>query len=101
MVKSHSRLSDESDQVASTTATHLLIMIILLLSKWFTASLLKTMWDNKDGCANQYDCACNIYLLYCLALECCIIIDRSFGANCHGKDVDNVLNDIDKHMFKL
>ena len=49
-----------------------------------------------DGCANQYNCASDIYLLSCLALECYIIIDRSVGAPVHGKYLVGGMNDREK-----
>ena len=59
----HYCLSDESDQYAITTATNLCIIIIFLISKGSIASLLTTMWDHTDGCANKYHCASSMYLL--------------------------------------
>ena len=51
------------------------------------ASLLTKMWDQMDGCANQYRCESDIYLLSCIYLEVYINIDREVGATGHGKDV--------------
>ena len=39
----HSHLSDESDQYASTTVTHLSIILQFVLTKELTSPLLKTM----------------------------------------------------------
>ena len=63
--------------------------------------LLKTMWDHTDGCAKQYCCESNIYLLSCPALEFYIIINRAFGAPRNGKYVVDGNNAIDKRMLKL
>ena len=68
MANFHSNLSDESDQDASTTETHLCIIIQFLLTKWMIYPLLTTMWDHTDGCANKYCCASAIYLISCLVL---------------------------------
>ena len=65
------------------------------------APFLKTMWDHRDGRANQYCCASSIYLLSCLALEFSIIIDISLGAHGHEKYVFDGLNAIEKQMLKL
>ena len=54
-----------------------------------------------DGCADQYNCVCNTYLLTYLALEFCIIIDRQFGSPGNGKYVVHRINARDKQMFKL
>ena len=43
----------------------------------------------------------SIYLLFCSALELCIIIDRSVGAPGHVKDAVVGMNAIYKHMLKL
>ena len=66
MAQFHSHLSDEIDQDASTTATHICIIIFLLLSKGFINSFLTSMWDHMDSCANQYNFSYGIYLLSCL-----------------------------------
>ena len=57
MAQFHSHLSDGSYQDTNTTATYLHIILHLLLSKWFIASFLTTIWDNTDGCTKQYCCA--------------------------------------------
>ena len=68
MAKLHSNLSDESDHDYITTATHLRILTQFTITKWMKSTLLTTMWDNTDGCANQYRFASDIYLLSCIAL---------------------------------
>ena len=45
-------LSDESDQDYGTTVTHLFILLQLILTKGFISILLKTTWDQIDGCTN-------------------------------------------------
>ena len=59
------------------------------------------MWDYTDGCAKQYHCTYDIYLLSCIDLEFCIIIEREIGAPGHEKYVDDSLNSRDKQMIKL
>ena len=59
------------------------------------------MWDHTAGCAKQYHCTYNIYLLSFLALECCVIIDAALGALDHGKDVFDGINFGDKWIIKL
>ena len=51
------------------------------------------MWDHTDGCTNHHRCASFIYLLTCIALELSIIINRSFGATRHDKDIVDGLSD--------
>ena len=62
MTQFHSSLSDESDQDAITTATHLCIIIQFILTKVMITSLLTTVWDHMDGCVSS------IYLLSCIDL---------------------------------
>ena len=76
MTQFNSSLSDESDQDAITTATHLCIIIQFILTNKTIYPYLTTIWDHTDGCANQYRCEKDIYLLSCIALECSIIIER-------------------------
>ena len=48
MEKFDSHLSDESDQYASNTATHIYIIIHFLLKK-MVSLLLTTIWDHTGG----------------------------------------------------
>ena len=48
---------------------------------------MTTAWDHTDGLAKQCHCASVIYLLYYLALEFFIVIDRDVGAPLHSTDV--------------
>ena len=68
MEQFHSRLSDESDQYASTTTTHLCIILQFFLTRQMISPFLITIWYHTDGCANKYRCESDIYLLSCLAL---------------------------------
>ena len=65
MAQFHYHLSDESDQNAITTATHIGIIPRSIFSKEFIASLLKTMCDHIDFCEKNYHCGYDIYILYC------------------------------------
>ena len=101
MAKFHYNLFDESDHHASTTATHICILIQFILTKKWIAPLFTTIWDHTDGCTNQYCCASAIYLLSCIDLEYCININRAVGAPGHGKYFINGPNDRDKQILKL
>ena len=85
-------LSDGSDQDYSTTVTHIFILIKFLLTKNILALFLTTMWYHTDGCANQYRCASAIYLLSCLSVKFCFIIDRPVGTPGNVKHVIDGLN---------
>ena len=57
--------------------------------------------DHTGGCTKQYRCSYDTYLPYCLSLELSVIIYLAFDATVHNKDYANVINDIDKLIFKL
>ena len=100
MSQFHSHLSDEIDQDAINTTTHLHINLQFLLTKKIIYPFLINMWDHTDGCAYQYCCASAIYLLSCIALEFSRTIDRAEGAPGHGKYLVDVLNYRNKCMHK-
>ena len=65
-------------------------------------STLSTIWENTDGCAEQYICASALYLMSVLSQRHSIIMDRGISAPVHVKEVVDGLNSIDKHfMYKL
>ena len=53
----HSFLSDDSKQDAATTTAHSKILISLINNKKVLTTSLSTIWENTDGCAEQYRCA--------------------------------------------
>ena len=53
----HSFLSDDSKQDAATTTAHRKRLISLLKKKQVLTTSLSTIWENTDGCAEQYRCA--------------------------------------------
>ena len=57
-------------------------------------SALSTIWENTDGCAEQYRCATTLYLMSVLSQRHSIIFDRGIGATGHGKQVVDVINTI-------
>ena len=68
MAQFHSHLSDESGQDAGITATHIYILLKMLLTKQMIDTFLTTIWDHTYVCTKQYCCESFIYLLPCLAL---------------------------------
>ena len=75
MTQFHSNLSDESDQDASATETHIIIILEFILTKKMIDPFLTTVWDHTDGWTNQYRCEYYIYILSCIVLELYIIMD--------------------------
>ena len=66
---------------------YLHIIIQLLLIMGVISTFLKAIQDHIYSCANKYHCEYTIYIITCLDLELCIIIDREFGAPGLVKDV--------------
>ena len=65
-------------------------------------SALSTIWENTDGCTEQYRCATSLYLMSVLSQLHSIIFDRGVSAPGHGKEVVNGLIAIDKrYMYQL
>ena len=69
----HSFLSDDSKQDAATTTAHSKRLISLLKNKQVLKTSLSTIWENTDGCAEQYSAervlasfANQIYRRYCI-----------------------------------
>ena len=58
---------------------------------------MSTVWEDTDGCANQYICALDIYLMTLLQLSYGIIMDRVINAPGCGKNVVDWLNT----MYKI
>ena len=57
----------------------------------FFANMI-TIWENTDGCEDQYLCATALYLLSMLAHAYNIIIDCGVGSPGHGIEVVDGLN---------
>ena len=65
-------------------------------------SELSTIWENTDGCAEQYICATALYLMSVLSQRHSIIFYRGISAPGHGKEVVDGLNAIDKrYIYQL
>ena len=62
-------------------------------------STLSTIWENTDGCAEQYICASAIYLMPVLSQRHPIIFDRFISAPGNDKDVVVGINAIDKRYI--
>ena len=62
-------------------------------------STLSTIWENTDGCVEQYRCATALYLMSFLSQFHSIIFDRGISAPGHGKEVVDGINTIDKRYM--
>ena len=61
---------------------------------------ISTVWEDTNGCANQYRCDLNIYLITVLSSSYGIIMDREIHAPGHGKDIVDGLNTTEKCYLK-
>ena len=62
-------------------------------------SELITIWENTDGCVEQYICASSLYIMSVMSQCYSIIIDRGISAPGHGKEVVDGLNSIEKRYI--
>ena len=95
-------LSDDGKQYAINTTSHRKRLIELLTEQKVLTSTLITIWENTDGCADQYRCASELYLVSIMSQCYSIIIDRGISSPGHGKEVVDGLNEIDKcYIYQL
>ena len=74
----------------------------MIKNKQVLTTSLSTKCKNTDGCAEQYRCACALYLISVMSQTNTIIIDRGISAPGHGKEVFDGLNAIDKrYIYQL
>ena len=65
-------------------------------------SILSTIWENTDGCAEQYIYATALYLMSDLSQRHSIIFDWGISSPWHVKKLVDSLNSIDKrYMYQL
>ena len=63
---------------------------------------LSTIWENTDGCDEQYRCASALYLMSVMSQTFSLIIDRVISAPGHGKEVVDGLNAVDnRYIYQL
>ena len=95
----HSFISNDSKQDAATTTAHSKQLISFLKKKQVLTTSLSTIWENTDGCAEQYRCASALYLMSVMSQTYSIIIDWGISAPGHGKEVVDGLNAVDKRFI--
>ena len=63
---------------------------------------LSTIWENTDGCAEQYRCASALYLRSVISQTYSVIVDWVISAPGHGKEGVDGLNAVDKrYIYKF
>ena len=61
---------------------------------------MSTLWEDTNGCDNQYMCALSIYLMTVLSYFYGVIMDREINALGRGNNVVDRLNATYKHYSK-
>ena len=67
--------SDDSKEDATTTTEHSKRLISLLKDKKLLTKSSSKIWENTDGCAEQYICASVQYLMSVMSQCYSVIID--------------------------
>ena len=62
---------------------------------------LITIWENIDGCAEQYRSATALLIIYLILNFSNAIIDHYVSAPVHGKYVVDGLNNVDKNIIDI
>ena len=77
-------------------------LISFLNNKQVLTTSLSIIWENTDGCAEQYRCASVLHLMSVMSQNYSSIIDRGISAPGHGKEVVDGINAIDKrYIYQL
>ena len=58
---------------------------------------MSTVWEDTGGCAKQYMCDLDKYLMTVLSSSYDIIMDRAINVPGHGNNVVDGLNTTEKH----
>ena len=95
-------LSEDSKNDSDTTTTHSKLLLSFINNKKVLTTSLSTIWENTDGCDEQYRCASALYLMSVMSQTYFIIIERDISAPGHGKEVVDGLNTVDKsYIYQL
>ena len=98
----HSFLSGDIKQDAVTTTAHRKRLISLIKEKKVLTTYLSKIWENTDGCSEQYICDSALYLMSVMSQCYSVMIDPGISAPGHGKEVVYGLNAVDKiYIYKL
>ena len=75
-----------------------------LLKKIFESGILVSgmtiLWKYTNGCAKQYSCALDIYLITVISSSYGIIMDRAINLLCHGNHVFDGLNTTENVIWR-
>ena len=63
---------------------------------------MSTIWENTDGCSEQYICVSALYIMSVMPQCYSVIIDQGISAPGNGKEVVDGLNVVDKrYIYQL
>ena len=62
--------------------------------------VLSTVWEDTNGCANQYRCDLDIYLMTVLSYSYVIIMDSAISAPVRGNNSVGIINATGKRYLK-
>ena len=94
-------MSDDTRQDAATTSEHSKLIIELFQNRTLLFSDMINIWENTDGCEEQYLCATVPYLLSIFAHAYKIIFDCGVGAPVHGREVVDGINSNENNFFQF
>ena len=94
-------MSYDSKQDAATKNAHSKRFIEMLKEQKVLTSTLSKIWENTDGCAEQYKCASALYHNSVLYQCYSVIIDQGISARGCGKEVVVCVNAIDKRCIYI
>ena len=83
----HYSFSDDSKHDSATTTSHSKHIIELLKQHNIMSNTLSTIWENTDGCAENYIYAAALYLMSILSQAFSVMIGRGISAPGHGREV--------------
>ena len=92
-------LSDNRKHDAATTTEHSNHLIALLTDKKVLTTYLSKIWENTDGCAEQYICASALYLMSGMPQCYSVIIYWGISAPGNRKEVVDGRNSFDKRYI--
>ena len=99
MLFSVSLFPDNIKQDAVTTTSHRKCLIGVLKKRNLLESSLSTIWENTDGCSDQYICVSALYLMSFMPQCHSVIIDHGISAPGHVKEMVYGINTIGKHYI--
>ena len=97
----HYFLSDDSKQDSATSTVHRKRLISLLKNRKLLTTSLSKIWENTDGCAEQYKCTSALYLMSVISQCYSIIIDRVISAPGNWKEFVDGHNAIHKRYIYI